>query len=609
MAPETAIAARGMPDWQTVVKTEQFDLLGGYDDAGLCFAVPRAARLANLADGTPDLLLEFVADRNTPNPDDYLYAMLAMGLEIDADLATAHAALQAAGNNAALLPCTFTTGCYLHLELGDTRFSAPFAWQDAGHTTINARLEPGAATLFYGALGNGSPAVASAALECELAAILPRLDLDLRFDPAAVVAALRQALDPDGSGVPFRALVNRLSDPPAGLFSFSAPTGGASPALGLALAARLRAAFGSYLPCQRIANGPSIRLDVPTGSAEIRWDLRTPVLASVPQLLRYDPFAVVADSSLRERVTVFTGVPRFPDQLRTRQVMVASGLPDTLHNCEQVTVNLQVAAVDSESGAVTTYAHAVYPPQPKASPVALRFARTAPPQPYRYNLTVVTDDDAIEGPWRDGSENYLFIDAASLPPPLSVVTISATPALLAQAEIALAFSGMTPAGAFGQSLDQDGPRAALLLAASDTARLQVLARDKTDPGRSMALDLPCHSVALDQTAFSGYCWQRVSVTARFHGGATCARLECLPEDAGVQSIVLDFSASSPSAQLAYFAPSLFRNRYRCRPYSEQDTDAAPWSALFPPDAALTIDVGPDGMHLAATSNPSGDANP
>ncbi|NHZ94177.1 hypothetical protein [Massilia sp. CCM 8734] len=603
-------AAQGMPDWQSIIKTENFDLLGAYDDPGLRFAVPKAARLASKLDGTPDFHLEFISDQNIESADECQYAMLTMGLEKSCDLAPACEALKAAGSGAALLPCTFTTGCHVHFELNDTHVSAPFAWQDAGRATLNARLPADTALLFYGALDHGNLTVVRAAIECEVAAMLPRLDLQVRFDTGATLRALRQALDGNGAGMPFAALIRYLTAPPSGLFTFSATVGGAAaPQLALALAARLRLAFGRYMPCRRIDDGPYISLDLPaTGVAACtNWDLRTPCLGAVPVALRYDPFSVLKSSVTRDKVSTFTRIPRLPDQLLTRRVTVASGMPEQLRNCEQITVNLQVTAAEAASGRSTPYSLDLYPSQPQAACLDLRYALVESKQPYRVSLTVVQYDDVIDGPWRDASDDYLFIDAGALPSPMRIVTVSAAAALLEEAVVTVGLRGAAAdPGRLAATLERNCPSASFLVCATaDAARLCVVAHNISAPANTITLDLPCHSVTLEQTAFSQYGPQAVPVEVRFHAGSTCVQLEFLPENADANSVLLEFSTATPTSQLNYFASSMFNNRYRFRVYSDREDASAPWSAFLPPERALVIGIDDDGARAEAMPSPQG----
>lgn len=80
-------------------------------------------------------------------------------------------------------------------------------------------------------------------------------------------------------------------------------------------------------------------------------------------------------------------------------------------------------------------------------------------------------------------------------------------------------------------------------------------------------------------------------------------MEFLPECAGTQSTVLEFSAARPSTRFTYFSTEIFGNRYRFRPASSAGDHEAPWSDYRLPRADLVIDVsrGPEGVTLNAAA--------
>jgi hypothetical protein len=146
-------AAQGSPDWQGGILTENFNLLTAYGNTHLYFAVPRGARLARKADGSPQFFLEFVSDRNDSKAEDSLYAVLDLGLERNGDIAGAYNLIP---TGAALMPATFTTGTYCHLECGDSHETAPFAWENAQRATVHSRISPNSGQLVYAALATGT---------------------------------------------------------------------------------------------------------------------------------------------------------------------------------------------------------------------------------------------------------------------------------------------------------------------------------------------------------------------------------------------------------------------------------------------------------------------
>jgi hypothetical protein len=610
MSSSPSVAAQGSPCWQNVIRTETFDLLSAYDDPNLFFAVPKAARLATRPDGSPVFFLEFFSDRNDPNIDNSLYAMVEMALEQDGDLATAYDILSKGRSGIALLPLTFTTGSYVHLEAGDSNASAPFAWESARRATINARISLLTARLLYGVLATGGITIARAAIECEVPAVLPRLDVSVRFDVRNVLDALRTALDAAGTSVAFDALVQFLDKPPTALFQLVGEPVPAGTGLGLALAGRLRHFFGRFAPCPRIADGPHITLDQPAGtlSDPMSWDLRTPLMTGVPVFLRYDPFSFLAGRTTRDRVTAFTPVPLLPDELRTRHLTVASGLPANFVNGNQIAVTVRVNKDISASGNTEARSIVLYPAQARSTTLDLKYAKINSAQPYSTSVKVVGDSDITDGPWLDRTDDYLFIDAGQLP--VAYVTVRATSELLDEAEVVFTSTGAPDQTRVSGTLDATHPDASFLLGATDPVmRLSISARDLANPANVIKLELPCRSVQLDMTSFHEYGPQSVRIAVQFHDGTTSARLEFAVESEDAEPVVLGFAPGAPEGQFNYFATSAFRSRYRFREYTGDDDSSIPWSAFLMPGQDLHIGMyrggarqesAPDGKREAST---------
>ena len=583
------IAAQGTPCWQSVIRTENFDLLSAYDDPHLYFAVPKAASLATRLDGSPMFFLEFFSDKNDPNIDNSVYAMIEMTLEQDGDLSAAYDILRKVRSGITLLPLTFTTGSYVHVECGDSHASAPFAWESARRATINARISLLTARLLFGALATGAVTIARAAIECEVPAVLPRLEATIRFNARDVPDALRTALNPVGASLAFDALVRFLDHPPTALFRFDGEPVPAGVGLGLALAGRFRHFFGRFARCPRIDDGPHITLDQPADAIpdSATWDLRTPLMTGVPVFLRYDPFGFLMGRTTRDRVTAFTPVPLLPDELRTRHLTVASGLPQSFVNCNQIAVTVRVNKDVSASGSTEARSIVLYPAQPRSTTLDLKYAKINSAKPYSTSVKVVGESDVTDGPWFDMTDDYLFVDASQLP--VTYVTVRATSDLLQDAEILFAFMEAPDQTRMSGALDAAHPEATYLLGATDVPmRLSISARDPANLANVIKLDLPCRPVELDMTSFHEYGTQSVHVVVQFHDDTTLARLEFAVESDDEERVVLGFTPATPEGQFNYFAASLFRRRYRFREYTGEDDSSSAWSAFLAPGQNLHI---------------------
>lgn len=603
--------AQGSPDWQGAMLTEDFNLLTAYGDNHLYFVVPRKARLARRADDSPQFFLEFVSDRNDPRVEDSLYAVIDLGLERTGDIAAAYNLITKSASGAALMPATFTTGTYWHFECGDAHETAPFAWEDAQRATVHTPISASSAQLIYGALAAGAVTVARAAIECGMAAFLPRIESTVTFNAANLLTSLA-ALNPGGSSVAFQRMVTFFDKPPGGLLRFEGDDkGGAGRSLGLALAGRVRHYFGRPAPCPRISDGPHVTLELPADGAPAvtGWDLRTPLFTERPVFLDFDPFTPIVSAGDRQRVTAVTRVPMLPDDLRTERVTIASGLPRGFRNCDSIDLTLRVDKAFSESGATAVEPVNLYPAEGRSSTVELKFNKKsiAGPKPYSAQITVVSQDKVTEAPWFDCSGDYLYIEASRLPG--TCVTVRATPELLSQAAVSVALKGgSAEADALSATLTAAEPTATFLLfALEESARLAITARDPRNSGKALTLDLPCRSVTPDLASFREYGPQTTNVTVRFKDGAQAVQLEFLPECGEAEPIVLGFSASRASGQFSYFSTEIFRSRYRFRQHSTPGDPETPWSEYRLPGEDLVIEVSQsrEGARLNTASADGG----
>jgi hypothetical protein len=472
---------------------------------------------------------------------------------------------------ASRLPATFITGTYAYLESGDGHETVPFAWDAAQRATLHSRISTQSAQLIYGALANGTIIVAKAAIECGMGAFLPRLEATVRFNAADLLASLAK-LNPGGSSVPFQQMVKLFDEPPGGgvLRLDGNDRGGPGRGLGLALAGRVRHYFGRPAPCPRISDGPHVALKLPADDAQgvTGWDLRTPLFTESPVFIDFDPFAPIVSTGDRKRVTGFISVPSLPDDLRTKRVTVASGLPRGLRNCDSIELTLRVNKALSASGTTAVRSVNLFPAENQSSStVDLQYNSIAGAKPFSARITVVCQGNVMELPWFDCDSDYLYLDASQLPG--TCVTVWAMPELLKQAAVSLALKvAAAEDGALSATLTAAEPAATfLLLGLHDAARLAITARDPANPDKTLTLDLPCRSVTAELSSFRDYGPQTTNATVRFKDGIASVQVEFLAECAGAKPIVLEFSASRLSMKFTYFSTEIFRNRYRFRRHS------------------------------------------
>lgn len=589
-ATPTAVA-HGAPDWQGAFRTELASLLPGYEDENLFFAVPQSAHLAERDDHTPDFVLEFVSDRNDVSPDQSLYAVIRMGLHWGDSIGDAYDVLKQRQPGAIMMPAMFPTGTVWHLQCRELYQTAPFAWEDAQRASIHCRLDAQIANLLYASLAGGTLPLARAALECQIAAFLPRIESTASFEPAGLLQAIR-ALNPEGRSVPFRRMLTFFDELPPGLLRFDGDDKGAlGRSRALALAGRVCHTFCEPAACPSLSDGPHVAFrPLPdNGQHPVAWDLRTPLLAAIPTFLDFDPFTRIVQSGARDSVTRFTRVPPLPEDRLTERVSVISGLPSRIQNCEAVELTLKVERDYSLSGNLSTEAVTLYPPAPQATTVELQFRKSGE-KPYSTRVTTIFEDGSqIEMPWHACSGDYLYIDPGRLPG--TCLTVRATPSLLAEGYLSLTLAG--PDGERDTVLSRQEPAVTFLLTdggAWDRARLAVTVQGPAADER-LTLDLPCQSVSLDLPAFPQYGPQQVPVTVRFHDGAQAAQFAFLPEG-DETPILLGFSPSQACGQFSYFSSRLFRNRYRFRQLSGEAPHQTAWSDYQQAGMPLVISVYP-----------------
>lgn len=434
--------------------------------------------------------------------------------------------------------------------------------------------------------------IARAAVECEMAAFLPRIESTVMFNPAKLQESL-QSLNPGGRSIPFRRMVMFFEESHPGLLTFEGGDRGSyGRSLGLALAGRVRHFLGRSSPCPRISDGPHIALNPPPAGVTpelTAWDLRTPLITGVPVFLDFDPFTPIIKYGDRDRVTSVTNVPPLPDDLRTERVLVASNLPPVIRNCDEITLTLCVGKDLSRSGQTQTESVTLYPSSGRTTPVELKF-KTSKAKTYRARVTAVSEAGVeMPVPWFDCSGDYLYIGAERLP--ATYITVRATPELLSQANISVLITQGAPGEELADTLTQREPSASFLLfSGSQEARLIVTARDPERAGSTLTLELPCQSLSLDLPDFHEYGPQYTPVTVQFHDGIQTADFEFAPECGTEDPTVLRFLADRPSGQYNYYSTKLFKHRYRFRRSPEEGRPDTEWSDYRLPGQPLIISV-------------------
>ena len=589
MTTDGGAAFRDIPDWQNSLAAENFRLLPSYRGAEtLYFLLPRAVRLAQRADQSPDFALEFVSDINNPSPADSFYASLNLGLTREGEMQAASQFLRDGRPRASLIPATLATETYWCFEGKGIHESGLFAWEEGERARIYSRIPTDLGNLIYGALANStSLPVVRAAIGCSVAAFLPRIESTVSFDPAGLIAALT-ALNPGHGSIPFQGVVDFFTNPPAGLITVAGDDrGDLGRSRGLTLAGHVRQYLGQWAPTSRISDGPHIALRSPSDTTlptRMVWDLRTPLLALVPLLLDFDPFTPIVRQGGRDKVTSYTRVPPLPGDLLSERVVLCANLPPNILTHDAVDVTLRIAANLSRSGDTPSQTFDLYPPPGRPTVAELKFKRSTP-KTYTSRIRAISDKGILTSEWVGGSGDYLYIGAENLPG--FCVTLRASASLLSQARISAIIPNVPQTQDLVASLTEAVPDATFLLpAVNETARLIVTAQNPADAAQTVKLDLPCRSVALDLMSFPQYGPQTVHVTATFAEGVDSAEFEFLPEGSTDDPIVLRLTRQSPTGQWTYNATQLFHNRYRYRRLFDKGPAEPEWSDYRSPAETL-----------------------
>ncbi len=581
--PAPPLASDDVPDWTRPIARADAWLVPAYRTADLFFSVPRAVDLARRADGTPDFFLEVFSDRNAAGDDQALFANLRMGLERRDAGADRDRFVAARGGQTRVVPARLSADAAWHFECGTCRETAPVAWDGAGRATLQTRLPATTGDLIYGQLGTGVVTTARVAVECRVGGVLPRVETTALFEVEALLARLA-TLHPGAPSLAFDALVTWLKAPPPDLFRLEGEAGVDAGERALALAGRLYRDFGRPAPCPSVSEGPHITLRIPDGTAgPVRWDLRTPYPAELPRFLAFDPFTPIVAAGGRDRVTAFTRVGPLPEDRLSLVVAVSGGFPADLRNCDAIEVVLCVDGALARGHATLARSVTLYPAGRGTQSVTLPF-RVSEPKTYRACLQLVVDGTEVLLPWFDGPGSYLHLGPDDVP--FLLVSLRATPRLLAQARIAVALVG-TP---FATALTPQAPSASYLLAPGSVPRIRVTATEPGMPGGGLVLDLPGPIVDLDCDAFPQYGAQSIRAHLTFAPGVASARFAFLPEDA-LEPILVEVTPERPDITVWYFADRIFHHRYRVRRVRHADDDG-PWSEYHSPGESLFLTAAP-----------------
>jgi hypothetical protein len=572
----------GLPDFQTSVALGDGPVWRAYG-ARRWLAPPTALEVA-MADGVPAFRLALTrpAAPFLPPPP---YAALDLTLAATRDEAAALAALREADPDAVLSP-VYPSAASARLAPGSGLPELPAglagpiepAWDGLGTARVLARLEAEAGTLIAGMVEDGTlPLGLRMALRFD--GVSPRLPLEVRFEPAALLAALAPYLPAEAlTGGALATAIGRAGpELPLGLPASTFP----DPALAATLADRIAARFGTLMPVagaepELVLPGPDA---APPGS--FVWDLSVPFRAERWLELSLDPFGAI------RAFVAANGAERLVSRNVTMPVPAG-------RHAIWAFANLPKARVGLEALGVTLRADPAPPHRPHAA-VATRMIEgpadtaelaleLAPGEPLAYTaqgFAVIVDPLGVrrlDGPPRACAGQVLHLGPADFG--LLPLAVEASADLLAEArlegEVRYRHDGREHVLAFAL---EAGPAACALAlpASAEGAALQVVARSLAD-GRTLAIGpLPARQTRVGLASFPGYGPQRVLLRCPPPPGAAIVALDLVAEDRpDDEAETLAFTAGHPEREWRYFAASPFRAGFRWRLHADAGAPAHPW---------------------------------
>ncbi|MCC6456080.1 MAG: hypothetical protein IT328_14090 [Caldilineaceae bacterium] len=605
------MSLQGLPDFQNTLGGDGFQLYSPFEGRGFYTVMPDRLEIGRNEEGRPDFLLEYVRGGNPflpPEP----HGILTFRLVAHYPSAAALEHLRGLQRQGALQPARFDAG-YLRIQPiegvlaeGDIPpellHPEPLLWSslDARYTL---RLSEAGASFVEQAL-QGEQLLFQAVAVCEAQGIVPRLPLQVRFDPAELLATLL-ALGDENRLISYPALASFFQrDPgqlPLQLEGFFEPSQQAS-LFATAMIARIRTRFGEFAPAPLLSTEPHIALPAPDaiGHGTFLWDLAEPLQAPLPWVFTLHPLEAAQAVVRAEGVEALVRQTIVP-ALATGGfgVTVAANLPAQLQGILSLGVTLQAPPQPPHRMQAIIKTVELPPGQEKAE-VYLQFSPVETPL-YTYQAFVIASDSGGVARWV-GSETSHASSRLLLRPsdfPVGFVPIEASADLL---EVAVIHGILRwqQAQAWVETpftLDTAQPLVTLLLPpGAEGATLQLEAQSR-DSGDILALGpFPGEGLRLSLFSFAEYGPHEIEVSCIFDTSTPLFAIDLLPEDQPETAetiTVLSLTPAQPKRTWRWFASNPFRAGYRCRPHAG-DAALLPWSEVHSPAAPLIIDLRQEG---------------
>lgn len=592
---------RGAPDLSQPLRQEGLTLFHPYEGIGPYHLMPNGLALARQANQQPDFRLELVRGQNPSLPPEP-YGRLDFRVVATDATAAALMILRDRDPAAQLVPLTFTGG-FLRLRpfLNDQSVPEPLlaplplAWNGLEIARFSHRLPAIAIQFLVELLQESELLPLDAIAELEFTGVSPRLPLQVRFDPAELIAALATLAD-DQRRVSQAAIVqyfiNQGDNLPLDLIgSLEADQ---RQAFAEAMADRIRLYFATFVPAPDAAADPHLALAT-VKAGNFRWDLAEPLRVPRPIKLTL-PQALESAQHLTQQqglATVFkqTIVPPIPTGFK--RIEVKANLPDALLGVLAIGVTIRVEPKLPFRPQAQVKTIELSPSQSTAT-LDLRFS---PLEPLEYKVStyvVVQDGRGIEqltSATIVHTRDRLDLSLADFP--VDFLPLTATTDLLQQAVLRGQLQQSLNGVAFEQvfELRDDQPIVTLVIPQQSVASLSLEAVSRSGLGTVKLDSLPLQPLQIGLYSFREYGRHQVKVTCQFQQQHQPVVFEFWPEGEDQPPQLLAFRPSRPVQHFAWVARSPFqaRYRYRLKPLGQQAEPPA-WSDYQSPFAPLTLPI-------------------
>ncbi|UZW59980.1 hypothetical protein [Lysobacter enzymogenes] len=593
-----SFAAR--PDWRSPLPIAQRIAYAAYDQPGRFLLPPQALAAGRVEGGSP-LRLDIV-QQNRPDQASgstlARYSILSLAFAADFGLDAARQAAFELGQRVQLAPLPVEGG-WLRLNAVQALDLPPaldelLPLDAASLSALNlaVRLDSAATDLFVAALQRGLLAVGASAW-LRVRGVAERVPLNLTFDPAALLAAVR-GLSGGADEIDAALLRQRLTDAPQLLGLGLPERSGDIPASVLADAVLDRIAARLAAPKPSPADAaPGVRLvfdPAAMAPGRVQWNLADALLAPRLLILEADPLGplrTLPAGELHDKV-----VRRFDARALAsgwRSLSVRANLPERRIGVMTSQVDIQVPA-RPPARMTTLKASASLAASDK--PVALEL-RLSPSEPLAYqwqtSAVVLSDGRAetLKGPLRSGEREHLLVGPDDFG--LRLLPVEAEPAFLQQADIEVECFGTRKGKPWSARGPLDAARPALTFAVPfdvDDAQIRAVARARDGGAQRPMPPQPADGLRLDAFSFDGSGSRELALQCEFDDDARQCAIEIAPED-GIDDPLrrkrLSFTRARPRQDWGWLALSPFRGGYRWR-WNAQ----APWSPVLQPDAPLRL---------------------